>query len=72
MPQELLDAIFRDGESKNVKPKDDEERQRTLPLLTQQLKALIARDLWDMNEYYSIMNETSEIVQKAVELLGAQ
>jgi len=49
---------------------NDEERQRTLPLLTQQLKALIARDLWDMNEYYSIMNETSEIVKKAVELIS--
>ena len=69
VPQELLDAIFRDGESKNVKPKDDEERQRTLPLLTQQLKALIARDLWDMNEYYSIFNEGSPIVQRALELL---
>ena len=43
-----------------------------MPMLKLQLKALIARDLWDMNEYYSVMNETSEIVQKAISLLEGQ
>jgi carboxyl-terminal processing protease len=40
-----------------------------MPLLLLQLKALIARDLWDMSEYYSIFNEDSDIVKKALELL---
>ena len=35
-----------------------------------QLKALVARDLWDMSEYFAIINEESEIVRKAVEIIG--
>ena len=69
VPQELIDAVFKEGEKQNIKAKDDDELQKTLPLLSLQLKALIARDIWDMNEYYAIMNEDNEIVQKAIELL---
>jgi carboxyl-terminal processing protease len=60
---------MKEADKQKIKPKDDEERDRTLPLLRMQLKALIARDLWDMSEYYSIFNEDSEIVAKALELL---
>ncbi len=69
VPQELLDAVLAEGEKQKVKPKDDDEWQRTKPTLSLQLKALIARDLWDMSEYYSVINEDSEIVKKALELL---
>jgi carboxyl-terminal processing protease len=34
-----------------------------------QLKALIARDLWDMDCYYHLMNRSNESVKKALELL---
>jgi len=64
-----MDAVMAEGEKQNVKPVDDDELQRSMPLLTLQLKALIARDLWDMSEYYSVINEDSEIVKKALELL---
>ena len=30
-------------------------------MLKAQIKALIARDLWDMSEYYEIMNPYNEI-----------
>jgi carboxyl-terminal processing protease len=33
------------------------------------MKALIARDLWDMNEYYHTINAANESVKKALELL---
>ena len=72
VPQELVDAIMAEAEKKKIKPKDDEERTKTLPMLTLQLKALIARDLWDMSEYYSIMNEESDIVKRGLEALGKQ
>ena len=57
------------GEEAKLKPKDEAELQRTLPMLKDQLKALVARDLWGMNEYFRIMNETNDIVLKAVELM---
>jgi len=39
------------------------------PLIKLQLKALIARDLWEMNEYYQIIDADNESLQKAVEIL---
>ena len=69
VPQSLIDDVLREGEKQKVKPKDDDELHRTLPTLRLQLKAIIARDLWDMSEYYSIFYEDSEIVKKALELL---
>lgn len=69
MPDEVIEKIFAEGEKHGVKPKDDEERQQTIPQLKLTLKALVARDLWDMTEYFRVVNKRSEAVQKAVELL---
>ncbi|MBR6981498.1 MAG: S41 family peptidase [Prevotella sp.] len=69
VPQSLLDDIFKKGAEDNIKPKDDEELARTIPYLRTQLKALIARDLWDMNEYFHVFNETNDIVLKGIEIL---
>ena len=71
-PQQLVDDVLKEGEKQNVKPKDDDELQKTLPYLKTQLKALIARDLFDMSEYFQIINETSDIVNKAIELTQAK
>jgi carboxyl-terminal processing protease len=69
IPQSLVDTIFAEGLKKNVKPKNDDEVKRTLPYLKMQMKALVARDIWDMTQYFQIMNESSDIVKKAVELM---
>ncbi|MDE7085213.1 MAG: peptidase S41, partial [Prevotella sp.] len=69
VPQELIDRIIAEGEKQDIKPKDDAELQTTLPYLRTQLKALIARDLWNMDEYFAIINELSDTVQRALELL---
>ena len=42
---------------------------RSLPLIKVQLKALIARDLWDMNEYFQIMNNADPVVIQALRVL---
>jgi carboxyl-terminal processing protease len=69
VPQSVIDGIMAEAEKQNIKPKDDEELQRTLPYLRLQLKALIARDLWEMNEYFTIMGETNDVLQRALQLL---
>ena len=71
VPQSLVDDIMKEAEEQKLKPKDDEELQKTLPYLRTQLKALVARDLFDMSEYFQIINETSDIVKKAVENLSS-
>ena len=58
-----------EAEKKGITPQDQEEKLRTLPHIQQQLKALIARDIWDSSEYFEIMYSTHKGVQKAVELL---
>ena len=68
-PLGKIDKMIADAAKDKVVPKDDAELQKTLPKLAMQLKALVARDLWDMSEYFAIINEDSEIVRKAVEII---
>ncbi|MBR6445166.1 MAG: S41 family peptidase [Prevotella sp.] len=70
VPQSMIDDVVAEAEKQNVKPKDDAELQQTLPMLRMQLKALIARDIWDMNEYFAIINEQNHIVRRGLEVLG--
>jgi carboxyl-terminal processing protease len=72
VPQTLIDAIFKEGEKQKIKPKDDAELKKTIPYLRLQLKALIARDIWDMSEYFSIYNEENEMVKRALQVIEKQ
>ncbi len=49
---------------------DEKQYRKSLPLIKTQLKALIARDLWDMNEYFQIMNTTDSSVLQALKVLN--
>ena len=71
VPQALIDDVMKDGEKQGVKPEDDAEMQKTLPYLKAQLKALVARDLFDMSEYFQIINEESDIVKVAIKCLSS-
>lgn len=65
VPQELLDILADQAKTAKIEYTDS-MYQATLPLLTLQLKALLARDIWDMSEYYQIMNPASEIYVKGL------
>ena len=69
IPQSVIDIVMEEGEKLNIRPSDDAELEQTLDYLKLQMKALVARDLWGMDEYFAIMNESSPIVQEAVRLL---
>ena len=71
VPQSLIDEMVADGKKQKVEPKDKTEMQRTLPYLRTQLKALVARDIWGMNEYFQIINKQNVILQKALEQKGS-
>lgn len=72
VPQSLIDTILAEGKNQKIEPKDKAELDRTLVYLRAQLKALIARDIWDMSEYFQVMNEQSHVVQKALKELGVR
>lgn len=70
VPQTLIDEIVAEGEKQKVKAKDPNELKTSIASIKIQLKALVARDLWDMSEYFHIMNQNNHVVQKALVLLG--
>lgn len=72
VPQTLIDEILAEGKKQKIIPKDDAELQHTMPFLRTQLKALIARDLWDMSEYFQVINEENDIVQQGVKAVLQQ
>ena len=49
---------------------NEKQYNKSLPLIKTQLKALIARDLWDMNEYFQVINTTNNSVQQALKVLN--
>lgn len=69
VPNEVIDNILAEAKKalKDKYPKDEE--QKTTELLKRMLRALAARDLWDMNEYFAIIYEDDDIVNKAIQLM---
>jgi len=64
----LLHQLISAAEKEKIKI-DSTQYSISKPLIKLQLKALIARDLWDMNEYYQIMDADNESLQKAIQIL---
>lgn len=69
--QPMLDELIAMGKEAGI-PFNEEEYEKALPLLKLQLKALIARDLWDMEAYFRVINGINESVIKAIELLQSK
>lgn len=69
VPQDVIDGIFAEGEKQKIVPKDEEDKAKATENARLILKGMVARDLWDMSEYFSIIYEDDEVVKKAVELL---
>ena len=68
LDETMMQQLIAEGEKAGVKY-DEEQYRKSESLIKLQLKALIARDLWDMNEYYHTINVVNESVNKALELL---
>lgn len=64
----MLEQLVAMGKEMGVEY-NEEEYQKALPLMKLQMKALIARDLWDIGEYYHVINDANESIKKALELL---
>ena len=68
LTNKMMKQLIAEGEKEGIKY-DEEQYKKSESLIKFQLKALIARDLWDMNEYYHTINVVNESVNKALELL---
>ena len=66
--QAMLDELVEQGTSMGITYNEAQFRT-ALPLVKTQLKALLARDIWDMNEYFQVINTLNDSMKKAIELL---
>ena len=66
---EILNDMLATAEKEKIEF-NEEQYKKSLPLIKTQLKALIARDLWDMNEYFQVMNTTNNSVKQALKVLN--
>jgi carboxyl-terminal processing protease len=65
--KELIEA----GEKEGVKL-DSIQYGKSKNLIKKQIKANIARDMWESGEYYQIMNTENDIYMKAIEVLSSK
>ena len=49
---------------------NDEQFKRSEPLIKLQIKALIARNEWEMENYYQVVLQEDKVVKKAMEILN--
>ncbi len=64
----IIEELIVSAEKEKIKI-DPIEIEKSKPLIKLQMKALIARDLWEMNEYYQIMDADNESLLKAIQIL---
>jgi len=69
---EVSDAMMADlvalGEKQGIE-KNEADYLAVVDDIKLQIKALLARDLWDSSEYYKIVNKKNDFIQKAISVL---
>lgn len=66
---ELLEILKSVGKTMNAEF-NQEDYDKSKYYIDLQLKALIARDLWDMSEYYHVICDMDRTLQRALELMA--
>lgn len=70
IPDDVISDMLAEAEKKDsLRAKDDTELQKTRADVALILKALVARDLWDMSEYFQIIYADDPVVQQALAVL---
>ena len=65
----MIEKIIVAGEKEGVK-RDEKSINFARPIMKKQLKALIARDLFSVSNYFQIMNADDEAILKSLEVLS--
>jgi carboxyl-terminal processing protease len=69
VPEAFIQTILDAAAEKKITAKNDAELAATKEQLTFMLRALVAYDLWNRNEYIQLTNERDAVVQRAIKLL---
>ena len=68
VPESLLKEIISEGETLDI-TYNDEQFQKSKPLLSMQIKAIVARNVFSNSDYFKVMNEVNEPLLKALEII---
>lgn len=66
---EMLANLKADAEKEEIKI-NPEQFEKSTPLIKLQIKALVARDLFTVSDYFRVMNQQSDSYRKALELIN--
>jgi carboxyl-terminal processing protease len=69
--QELQQEGIAEAEREKI-PFVADEYEKSKPFMMIYLKAIIARDIWTVTEYFQVINEQNEIYNKAVDILRSK
>lgn len=69
VPESVMNDLRIMADNKKIAFKE-EEYSRSLPLIRLQIKALIARDLFDTTSYFYIINDVNQTYQEALRLIN--
>lgn len=69
VPKDMMEQLFAETKKAKIDYKE-EDLSATLPQVKLTLKGLLARDLWEMSEYYQIVNPETDIYQAGLKVLG--
>lgn len=64
----MIAEIVKSGEKAGV-PEDEKLLGPVVPAMKMAVKALIARDIWDMNEMYQVFNEDNKVLEEGYKAL---
>lgn len=67
--QDAINELREAGEKNKVKF-DQTQYDVSAPEMLKVMKGLVARDLWDMNEYYMVVNRDDEAIARAVTIIA--
>jgi carboxyl-terminal processing protease len=67
----IMEGLIKAGEKEGIK-RDEESLKVSGAIIARQIRALLARDLYDAGAYYQIMIEDDKEVGKALEILSDQ
>ena len=67
--EEMMQELITLAENDKIKF-DEAQYNRSKPLIMLQIKALIARDLYDMGEYFQVINDDNASFQEALRIIN--
>ncbi|MDR2969590.1 MAG: S41 family peptidase [Tannerellaceae bacterium] len=69
VPESLLQQVVEMANEEKIEY-SEEQFNHAKPLLTLQLKALIARDMYEMNQYFQIINDINDSLKAALRIIN--